>query len=77
MPATASSVTRPRSTPPSILRRLVEVDVLIDMVHPPHRNEVVFPSGASLFVSLILSVPSRWSTLPIFVHPRQSRPYVP
>jgi hypothetical protein len=37
-----------------ILRRLIEMDVLVDMVDPSHRNEVVFPVGSIALCQLDL-----------------------
>jgi hypothetical protein len=42
-----------------ILRRLVKMDVLVDMVDPSHGNEVVLPIGSIALSHLILSLPSR------------------
>jgi hypothetical protein len=45
--------------------RLVQMNVLIDMIDPRDRDEVVmFAVGGLCLVSLILSGPSRWSTFP-------------
>src|SRR5450432_1714838 len=54
MPATASSLRGLAPLRLHILRRLVEMDVLVDMVDPSHWNEVVFPVGSIALCQLDL-----------------------
>ena len=45
--------------------RFGQMHMLVDMIDPSDRNEMVMLAfGQLCFVSLILSAPSRWSTLP-------------
>ena len=53
-PATVSSLRGLAPLRLHILRRLVEMDVLVDMVDPSHRNEVVFPVGSIALCQLDL-----------------------